>query len=59
MPGQGFCFQSLLQKENDIIMKENDFYKEEIIKMIKKIDNQSVLRYIYIIVSDIIKELKE
>jgi hypothetical protein len=39
-------------------MKENNFYKEEILKMIDKIDNRDVLRYIYIIINDIVKELK-
>ena len=31
-------------------------YKEKIIEMVKKINNQDILNYIYIIVSDVVKE---
>jgi hypothetical protein len=37
-------------------MKEKEFYRDGIVKMVKKIDNQAILRYIYNIISDIIKE---
>lgn len=32
-------------------------YKNEIIKLIKKINSEQVLKYIYIIITDIFKEL--
>ncbi len=38
--------------------KEKDFYKQKIIEMVEKINNQDILNYIYIIVSDIAKEDK-
>lgn len=39
-------------------MKNKNYYKEKIINMVKKIENPAVLNYIYIIVSDIVKEDK-
>jgi len=33
-------------------------YKEKIIEMINKIDRKDILRYIYIIIDDIMKEEK-
>ena len=33
-------------------------YKQEIIKMIDKIESQKILRYIYIIISDIYNDLR-
>lgn len=32
-------------------------YKNEIIKLIKKINSEQVIKYIYIIITDIFKEL--
>lgn len=37
----------------------NNNYKEEIIKMVNKIERTDILRYIYIIISDIMKEERE
>lgn len=34
-------------------------YKEKIIEMVNEIDRKDILRYIYIIISDIVKEEKE
>ncbi len=34
-------------------------YKKAIIEMVKKINNQNILNYIYIIVSDIVKGSKK
>lgn len=34
-------------------------YKEKIIEMVNEIDRKDILRYIYIIISDIMKEEKE
>ena len=34
---------------------EKEYYKEKIIEMIEEIKNERILRYIYIIVSDILK----
>lgn len=36
----------------------NNNYKEEIIKMVNKIEKTDILRYIYIIISDIMKNEK-
>lgn len=33
-------------------------YKKEIIKILEKIENQKILRYIYIIVTDICNDLR-
>lgn len=38
-------------------MNEKDFYREQIIEMVKKIDSKYVLNYIYIIIKDILKEI--
>jgi hypothetical protein len=38
--------------------EEMEFYKSEIIEMIGRIDSKAILRYIYIIIRDIIKEQK-
>lgn len=35
---------------------EEVFYKEKIIKMLEGINSEKILRYIYIIIADIIKE---
>lgn len=40
------------------IMKEKEYYREQIVEMIQKIEDADVLNYIYIIVDDIEKELK-
>ncbi len=37
-------------------LREKDYYREKIIELVKKIKNQNILKYIYIIVSDIVKE---
>ncbi len=34
-------------------------YKEKIIEMVNKIDRKDILRYIYIIITDIMEEEKE
>lgn len=34
----------------------SDCYKKEIVKMIKSITNEDILKYIYIIIADIINE---
>jgi hypothetical protein len=39
-------------------LKEKEYYREQIVKMIQKIEDADVLNYIYIIVDDIEKELK-
>lgn len=38
------------------MLKEKDFYKEKIVEMVKEIDRTDILNYIYIIISDIVKE---
>ena len=38
------------------MLKEKDFYKEKIIEMVKEINRTDILNYIYIIISDIVKE---
>lgn len=40
------------------MMKEKEYYREQIVEMIHKIEDADVLNYIYIIVDDIEKELK-
>ena len=40
------------------ILKEKEYYREQIVEMIQKIEDADVLNYIYIIVDDIEKELK-
>lgn len=40
-------------------LREKDYYKQKIIEMVERINNQDILGYIYIIVKDIIKEDKE
>lgn len=39
-------------------MKEKEYYREQIVERIRKIEDTDVLNYIYIIVDDIEKELK-
>lgn len=41
--------------ENEVF-NAKEFYRERIIEMVKKIDRTDILNYIYIVVSDIIKE---
>ena len=38
------------------MLKEKEFYKEKIIEMVKEINRTDILNYIYIIISDIVKE---
>jgi hypothetical protein len=38
--------------------EEMEFYKSEIIKMMNKINNEAILKYIYGIIESIIKEQK-
>lgn len=40
-------------------MCDENYYKNEIIKMVQKINRVDILNYIYIVVSDIIKERTE
>lgn len=35
---------------------EKDVYREKIIELLKTIDNEQILRYIYIVVRDIVNE---
>lgn len=37
-------------------MSDKNFYREQIIEMVKKINRCDILRYIHIIISDILKE---
>lgn len=37
-------------------MRDENYYKNEIIKMIQKINRVDILNYIYIVVSDIVEE---
>ena len=36
----------------------SEYYRQEIIEMVRNIKNITVLNYIYIIISDIMKEVK-
>lgn len=36
---------------------DDNYYREQIIEMVKKIDNCCILNYIYIIIRDILKEI--
>jgi hypothetical protein len=38
------------------LMNGKEFYRGEIIKMLKRIDSETILRYVYIIIDDIVKE---
>ena len=38
------------------MIKEKEYYREKITDMIKRIDRTDVLNYIYIVISDIMKE---
>lgn len=40
-------------------MKDKDFYREQIIEMVKKTKSTDILIYLYKIVDDIIKEDKK
>lgn len=40
------------------MFREKEWYREKIIEMVEKINNPAILNYIYIIVSDVIKEDK-
>lgn len=40
------------------MLKEKEFYKEKIVEMVNQIYRADILNYIYIIISDIIKENK-
>ena len=37
-------------------MRDENYYKNEIIKMVQKINKVDILNYIYIVVSDIVEE---
>lgn len=37
-------------------MRDENYYKNEIIKMVQKINRVDILNYIYIVVSDIVEE---
>ena len=39
-------------------MKEKEMYREMITEMIKKIDNEHILGYMYIVIRDILKEIE-
>ena len=39
-----------------MMIKEKEYYREKITDMIKRIDRTDVLNYIYIVISDIMKE---
>ena len=39
------------------VLKTNSLYKEGIVEIVEKIDKTDVLNYIYIVVSDIMKEV--
>ena len=45
-----------LKSNNSMNCKSVEGYRKEIIKILNKINNQGILNYIYIIVSDIAKE---
>ena len=38
-------------------MKEKDFYRDKIIELIIRIDSEKAIRYIYLIVIEVAKEL--
>lgn len=38
------------------IMREKEFYRGKIIEMVNGIENPAILNYIYIIISDVVKE---
>lgn len=38
------------------MLKEKEFYKEKIVEMVKEINRTDILNYIYIVISDIIKD---
>ena len=42
--------------EAEEVFRPKEFYRERIIEMVKGIDRTDVLSYIYIVVSDIMKE---
>lgn len=43
-------------KKDKEAFRPKEFYRERIIEMVKKIDRTDILNYIYIVVSDIVKE---
>lgn len=43
---------------NDKRFREKNYYKKKITELVEKIENPAILNYIYIIVSDVVKEDK-
>ena len=44
--------------EAEEVFRPKEFYRERIIEMVNKINRTDILNYIYIVVSDIMKEKK-
>lgn len=41
------------------VLKSKDFYKEKIIEMVKGMDNQEILNYLFVVVCDIMEEISQ
>lgn len=52
------CVVNTRRGERITVNESNDFYREEINKMLASIDRNDVLEYVYMIVSDIMGEEK-
>ena len=50
---------STLRRKEKKTMRDENYYKNEIIKMVQKINRVDILNYIYIVVADILKEGKQ